>query len=96
MASRDQQYISNYATLYVKDVLARIDGVGDVNMFGARDYSMRIWLDPASMLRPQPDRGRRRQRAAGRQPPGRRRRRSISRPLPRPAHSRLRCRRWAA
>ncbi|MDX2287942.1 MAG: multidrug efflux RND transporter permease subunit [Hyphomicrobiaceae bacterium] len=45
--SRDQQYISNYATLYVKDVLARIDGVGNVNIFGARDYSMRVWLDPA-------------------------------------------------
>ena len=45
--TRDQQYISNYATLYVKDVLARIDGVGNVNVFGARDYSMRVWLDPA-------------------------------------------------
>jgi hydrophobe/amphiphile efflux-1 (HAE1) family protein len=44
--SRDQQYISNYATLYVKDVLSRVDGVGDVRVFGARDYSMRIWLDP--------------------------------------------------
>ncbi len=44
--SRTQQYISNYATLYVKDVLARVDGVGDVRVFGARDYSMRIWLDP--------------------------------------------------
>lgn len=44
--TRNQQYISNYATLYVKDVLARIDGVGNVNIFGARDYSMRIWLDP--------------------------------------------------
>jgi hydrophobe/amphiphile efflux-1 (HAE1) family protein len=44
--SRNQQYISNYATLYVKDVLTRIDGVGDVNVFGARDYSMRVWLDP--------------------------------------------------
>jgi hydrophobe/amphiphile efflux-1 (HAE1) family protein len=47
--TRDQQYISNYATLYVKDVLARIDGVGNVNVFGARDYSMRIWLDPAKV-----------------------------------------------
>ncbi|MGL4398114.1 MAG: efflux RND transporter permease subunit, partial [Hyphomicrobium sp.] len=47
--SRDQQYISNYATLYVKDVLARIDGVGAVNVFGARDYAMRIWLDPAKV-----------------------------------------------
>jgi hydrophobe/amphiphile efflux-1 (HAE1) family protein len=47
--SRDQQYISNYATLYVKDVLTRIDGVGNVNVFGARDYAMRIWLDPAKV-----------------------------------------------
>jgi hydrophobe/amphiphile efflux-1 (HAE1) family protein len=45
--SRDQQYISNYATLYVKDVLTRVDGVGNVNVFGARDYAMRIWIDPA-------------------------------------------------
>ena len=44
--SRDQLYISNYATLQVKDVLARLDGVGDVRIFGARDYAMRIWLDP--------------------------------------------------
>src|SRR5438874_5956511 len=44
--SRDQLYISNYATLQVKDVLARLDGVGNVRVFGARDYSMRIWLDP--------------------------------------------------
>jgi hydrophobe/amphiphile efflux-1 (HAE1) family protein len=47
--SRDQKYISNYATLYIKDVLARVDGVGDVNVFGARDYSMRMWLDPAKV-----------------------------------------------
>ncbi|MFM9943111.1 MAG: efflux RND transporter permease subunit [Hyphomicrobiaceae bacterium] len=45
--SRDQQYISNYATLYVKDVLTRLDGIGNVTVFGARDYSMRVWLDPA-------------------------------------------------
>jgi HAE1 family hydrophobic/amphiphilic exporter-1 len=44
--SRDQLYLSNYATLQIKDVLARIHGVGDVRIFGARDYSMRIWLDP--------------------------------------------------
>ncbi|MEM8744600.1 MAG: efflux RND transporter permease subunit, partial [Pseudomonadota bacterium] len=43
----DQQYISNYATLNIKDVLARLDGVGEARVFGARDYSMRIWLDPA-------------------------------------------------
>ena len=47
--SRDQQYISNFATLYVRDALARIDGIGDVRIFGARDYSMRVWLDPAKV-----------------------------------------------
>ena len=47
--TRDQQYISNYATLFVKDGLARIDGVGDVRIFGARDYAMRVWLDPAKV-----------------------------------------------
>jgi HAE1 family hydrophobic/amphiphilic exporter-1 len=44
--SRDQLYLSNYATLQIKDVLARVNGVGQVNTVGARDYSMRIWLDP--------------------------------------------------
>ncbi|NJM93047.1 MAG: hydrophobe/amphiphile efflux-1 family RND transporter, partial [Rhodospirillaceae bacterium] len=45
----DQLYISNYATTQVQDVLARLDGVGDVRVFSARDYSMRIWLDPQRM-----------------------------------------------
>jgi hydrophobe/amphiphile efflux-1 (HAE1) family protein len=44
--TRDQLYMSNYATLQIKDVLARLKGVGDVRIFGARDYAMRIWLDP--------------------------------------------------
>jgi hydrophobe/amphiphile efflux-1 (HAE1) family protein len=44
--TRDQQYISNYAALYVRDRLARIDGIGDIRIFGARDYAMRVWLDP--------------------------------------------------
>ncbi|VTZ48072.1 Efflux pump membrane transporter BepG [Methylocella tundrae] len=47
--SRDQKYISNYATLHLKDQLARVDGVGDVQIFGARDYSMRVWLDPGKV-----------------------------------------------
>ncbi len=42
----DQLYLSNYAVLQVKDELARVDGVGDIFLFGQRDYSMRIWLDP--------------------------------------------------
>jgi len=42
----DQLYISNYALLQVRDELLRLDGVGDIQIFGARDYSMRVWLDP--------------------------------------------------
>ena len=42
----DQLYLSNYATIQVKDVLARVDGVGDILEFGQQDYSMRVWLDP--------------------------------------------------
>jgi hydrophobe/amphiphile efflux-1 (HAE1) family protein len=44
--SFDQLYISNYALLQVRDQLLRLDGVGDIQIFGARDYSMRLWLDP--------------------------------------------------
>src|SRR5256885_4405331 len=42
----DMVYLRNYALLQVKDVLARIPGVGEVVMFGACDYAMRVWLDP--------------------------------------------------
>jgi multidrug efflux pump len=42
----DMTYLRNYALLNVKDRLARIDGVGDVRLFGSGDYSMRVWLDP--------------------------------------------------
>src|ERR1700756_5591973 len=45
-SSRDTLYLSNYATLHIKDVLARLPGVGDVQFQGGRDYAMRIWLDP--------------------------------------------------
>ena len=41
----DDLFLSNYSLL-VKDELSRLDGVGDVTVFGAGDYSMRIWLDP--------------------------------------------------
>jgi hydrophobe/amphiphile efflux-1 (HAE1) family protein len=43
--SRDSLYISNYILLRIKDVLSRLDGVGNVTIFGAREYSMRVWLD---------------------------------------------------
>src|ERR1700753_127536 len=44
--SRDTLFISNYATLEVTDAVTRVDGVGSITVFGSRDYSMRIWLDP--------------------------------------------------
>ncbi|HSN32056.1 MAG TPA: efflux RND transporter permease subunit, partial [Ideonella sp.] len=47
----DTLYLSNYATLNVVDELKRIPGAADVQIFGARDYSMRIWLDPDKMAR---------------------------------------------
>ena len=42
----DEVYIRNYAALQVKDILARIPGAGDVEIFGSGDYAMRIWLNP--------------------------------------------------
>ena len=45
----DQLHLSNYATIQIKDALARIPGVGDVQFLGPRDYSMRIWLDPQKL-----------------------------------------------
>ena len=44
--SRDTLFISNFATLEIKDQLTRVDGVGSITVFGSRDYAMRIWLDP--------------------------------------------------
>jgi multidrug efflux pump len=47
----DQLYLSNFATIQVKDAIARLAGVGDVTFLGPRDYSMRIWLDPEKLAR---------------------------------------------
>ena len=47
----DYLWLSNYATLQIYDALARIPGVGNVTVFGARDYGMRIWMDPQKMAR---------------------------------------------
>ncbi|PZN97546.1 MAG: hydrophobe/amphiphile efflux-1 family RND transporter [Alphaproteobacteria bacterium] len=44
--SHDTQYLSNYATLQIRDKLLRLQGIGGINIFGARDYAMRIWIDP--------------------------------------------------
>jgi multidrug efflux pump len=45
----DQLYLSNYATIYIKDKLAQLKGVGDVTFLGQQDYSMRAWLDAGAM-----------------------------------------------
>src|SRR5262252_7338307 len=44
--SRDNLYLSNYTALHIKDILARLQGVGDVQFLGGREYAMRIWLEP--------------------------------------------------
>ena len=44
--SRDALFVSNYTTIEIKDVLTRVEGVGSITVFGSRDYSMRVWLDP--------------------------------------------------
>ena len=55
----DMTYLRNYAVLNVKDQLARIEGVGQVQLFGSGDYSMRVWLDPQQGRRARTDRRRR-------------------------------------
>src|SRR5246127_1932960 len=47
--TRDNLYLSNYATIQLKDELSRLKGVGDITYLGQRDYSMRVWLDPNKM-----------------------------------------------
>src|SRR4029450_5077534 len=47
--SRDNLYLSNYATIQSRDELSRLHGVGDISFLGQRDYSMRLWLDPDRM-----------------------------------------------
>ena len=44
--SLDRGYVSNYALTQIRDRLTRVDGIGDVQIFGARDYAMRVWIDP--------------------------------------------------
>src|SRR4030095_15657215 len=61
-ARYDMLYLSNLAHLRVKDELSRIPGVGNVQIFGAGEYSMRVWLDP-DKLAPRARTGRRRVRA---------------------------------
>src|SRR5438105_4441602 len=45
----DNLYLSNYATIHIRDELLRVDGVSDINYLGQRDYSIRVWLDPQKL-----------------------------------------------
>ena len=47
--ARKELYLSNYATIQLRDELARIEGVGDIVFLGQRDYAMRIWIDPIKL-----------------------------------------------
>ena len=73
--SRDNLYLSNYATIQLRDELARLPGVGDITYLGQRDYSMRVWLDPEKMAVRNLTRQRRRRTPSSsrtsRWPPGR-------------------------
>jgi hypothetical protein len=100
----DMTYLRNYAVLNVKDRLARMDGVGDVQLFGSGDYSMRVWLDPQKVAqrglsaadvvaRPSVARTCRPRPACGRVAGPGRRRRAAQRQRPGPAEDRGRVRR---
>ena len=47
--TRENLYLSNHATIHLRDELARLQGVGDITILGQRDYSMRLWLDPEKL-----------------------------------------------
>ena len=47
--SRDESFLANYMNIRIKDVLSRVRGVGEVNTFGDKDFSMRVWLDPQKL-----------------------------------------------
>ena len=53
--SRDNLYLSNYATIQLRDELSRLAGVGDITFLGQRDYSMRVWLGPATPVKSRVD-----------------------------------------
>ena len=69
----DSTFLSNYATIYIKDELGRLPGVAGITYLGQRDYSLRAWLDPAKLAALEPERHRRGHRHQPAEPPGRRR-----------------------
>ena len=66
----DALYLRNYANIKIKDQLARLPGVGQIQLFGGGDYAMRIWLDPDKSRFARHDRRRRGARRAGAEHPG--------------------------
>ncbi len=69
----DNIFLSNYATIYIRDELGRLPGVANVTYFGQRDYSLRAWLDPDKLASLNLSAGRRGQRHLAAEPAGRRR-----------------------
>ena len=69
----DSIFLSNYATIYIRDELGRLPGVADITYFGQRDYSLRAWLDPDKLAALGLTRRRRRDRHQPAEPAGRRR-----------------------
>ncbi len=69
----DTLYMANYAVLQIQEVIKRIEGVGNVQIFGASEYSMRLWLDPDKTVLARVDRQRCHHRRAGAERAGRRR-----------------------
>ena len=69
----DSTFLSNYATIYIKDELGRLPGVAGITYLGQRDYSLRAWLDPAKLAALEPERHRRGHRHQPAKPAGRRR-----------------------
>jgi HAE1 family hydrophobic/amphiphilic exporter-1 len=54
-ATYDSLFLCNYATINIRDELSRLPGVGNVTVFGAGQYSMRVWLDPEQAAGPRAD-----------------------------------------
>ena len=69
----DSTFLSNYATIYIKDELGRLPGVAGITYLGQRDYSLRAWLDPDKLAALEPERHGRRHRHQPAEPAGRRR-----------------------
>ena len=94
--TRDNLYLSNYATIQLKDELSRLPGVGDITYLGQRDYSMRLWLDPEKMASRNLSTSRRRHARSSSRTPKSQPARSVSRRSTTARCSSSRSARWVA